>query len=110
MDTGNAGRSNFRKYLPDFVVSALSVAIYGMFIAIFIPPAKTNKAVLGVVLGAMAVSSLFAAVPVLKQVSSGFVIIITTLIVAGAAAYFCPIQEADASAGKKEREERVSES
>lgn len=83
--------------LPDFMVSALSVAIYGMFIAIFIPPAKTNKAVLGVVLGAMAVSSLFAAVPVLNQVSSGFVIIITTLLVAGAAAYFCPIQEEGAS-------------
>lgn len=88
--------------LPDFMVSALSVAIYGMFIAIFIPPAKTNKAVLGVVLGAMAVSSLFAVVPVLKQVSSGFVIIITTLVVAGAAAYFCPIQENGAPEADKE--------
>lgn len=91
--------------LPDFMVSALSVAIYGMFIAIFIPPAKTNKAVLGVVLGAMAVSSLFAAVPVLNQVSSGFVIIITTLLVAGAAAYFCPIQEDGASEGNTAGEE-----
>lgn len=81
--------------LPDFMVSALSVAIYGMFIAIFIPPAKTNRAVLGVVLGAMAVSSLFAVVPALKSVSSGFVIIITTLVVAGAAAYFCPVEQTE---------------
>lgn len=79
--------------LPAFAMSALSVAIYGMFLAVIIPPAKTNRAVLGVVLGAMAVSSLFAVVPVLKNVSSGFVIIITTLVVAGAAAYFCPVEE-----------------
>ncbi len=79
--------------LPSFMVSALSVAIYGMFLAVIIPPSKTNRAVLGVVLGAMAVSSLFAAVPVLKKVSSGFVIIITTVLVAGAAAYFCPVED-----------------
>ena len=79
--------------LPEFMMSALSVAIYGMFLAIIIPPAKTNRAVAGVGLGAMAVSSLFAAAPVLKNVSSGFVIIITTLLVAGIAAYVCPVKE-----------------
>lgn len=84
--------------LPDFMVSALSVAIYGMFLAVIIPPAKKNKAVLGVVIGAMAVSSLFAAVPVLKKVSSGFVIIITTVLVAGIAAYICPVEEKEENA------------
>lgn len=84
--------------LPAFLVSALSVAIYGMFLAIIIPPAKKNRAVLGVVVGAMAVSSLFAMVPVLKNVSSGFVIIITTLLVAGAAAWLCPVKEEEAAA------------
>ncbi len=84
--------------LPDFMVSALSVAIYGMFLAVVIPPAKKNKAVLGVVIGAMAVSSLFAAVPVLKKVSSGFVIIITTVLVAGIAAYICPVEEKEENA------------
>lgn len=79
--------------LPEFVISALSVAIYGMFLAIIIPPAKTNKAVLGVVVSAMLVSSLFAVIPVLKNVSSGFVIIITTILVAGAAAILCPVKE-----------------
>ena len=79
--------------LPDFLVSALSVAIYGMFLAVIIPPAKKNRAVLGVVIGAMAVSTLFATVPVLNKVSTGFVIIITTVLVAGIAAYFCPIEE-----------------
>ncbi len=79
--------------LPDFVTSALSVAIYGMFLAIIIPPAKANKAVLKVVIGAMVVSSIFAVAPILNQISSGFVIIITTLLVAGLAAYLYPIEE-----------------
>lgn len=79
--------------LPEFMVSALSVAIYGMFLAIIIPPAKTNRAVAGVVLGAMAVSCLFAVAPILKNVSSGFVIIITTLLVAGIAAFVSPVKE-----------------
>ncbi len=79
--------------LPDFMMSALSVAIYGMFLAIIIPPAKKNRAILAVVTGAMAVSGLFKIVPVLSRVSSGFVIILTTLLVAGIAAYFCPVHE-----------------
>lgn len=79
--------------LPGFLVSALNVAIYGMFLAVIIPPAKKNKAVLGVVIGAMAISTVFAVVPVLNKVSSGFVIIITTLIVAGLAAHLSPIPE-----------------
>lgn len=79
--------------LPDAITSALSVAIYGMFLAIVIPPAKANSHVLKVVAGAMAVSTLFAVVPILNKVSSGFVIIITTLLVAGLAAYFLPIED-----------------
>ncbi len=79
--------------LPPFLISALSVAIYGMFLAIIIPPARESRAVLGVVVGAMALSTLFAFAPVLKKVSSGFVIIITTVVVAGAAALLCPVRE-----------------
>lgn len=79
--------------LPDFIMSALGVAIYGMFLAIIVPPSKTNKAVLAVVLGAMTVSALFTWIPVLSKVSSGFVIIITTILVAGLAAWLCPVTE-----------------
>ena len=79
--------------LPAFIMSALGVAIYGMFLAIIIPPSKKSRPVLGVVVASMAVSTVFAVTPVLKQVSSGFMIIITTLLVAGLAAYFCPVEE-----------------
>ena len=84
--------------LPDFMLSALSVAIYGMFLAIIIPPSKKSRPVLGVVVASMAVSTIFAVTPVLKQVSSGFMIIITTLLVAGLAAYFCPVEEKEDTA------------
>ena len=83
--------------LPEYMVSALSVAIYGMFLAIIIPAAKKSRPVLAVVLGAMLISSLFRTVPLLQKVSSGFVIIITTLIVAGIAAALWPVQEEEES-------------
>jgi predicted branched-subunit amino acid permease len=84
--------------LPDFMISALSVAIYGMFLAIIIPPAKQNRAVLYVVAAAMVISTLFAVVPGLKEVSSGFMIIITTLLVAGVAAVLCPVDQEEKEA------------
>lgn len=80
--------------LPAFIMSALGVAIYGMFLALIIPPSKKNKAVLMVVLSAMAMSALFAWVPALSGISSGFVIIIITVLVAGLAAWLCPISPA----------------
>ena len=78
--------------LPDFVMSALGIAIYGMFLAIIIPPAKKNHTILMVVLSAMGVSFLFMVLPVLKQITSGFVIILTTVTVAGIAAKLRPIE------------------
>ena len=87
--------------LPGFLVSALSVAIYGMFLAVIIPPAKKKRPVLYVVLGAMALSTLFRVVPGLNRVSSGFVIIIVTLAAAGAAAYFFPVKENEEEAARE---------
>ncbi len=83
--------------LPNFIVSALGIAIYAMFLAIIIPPAKKDKTVLGVVLAAMIISALFSILPFLKNISSGFVIIITTLLISGIAAWLKPISEEDAT-------------
>ena len=77
--------------LPGFITSALGIALYGMFLAVIIPPAKKNRAVLGVVVGSMAMSTLFQAVPLLQRVSTGFMIIIVTVAAAGTAAFFCPV-------------------
>lgn len=80
--------------LPPRVISALSVALYGMFIAIIIPPAKGNKVLTGIILIAMSSSFLFTKISILSQISSGFKIIILTLLIAGAAAVLFPIKEA----------------
>ena len=78
--------------LPAFVISALGVAIYGMFLAIIIPPARKNHTILFVVLSSMGLSFLFSVLPVLRKVTSGFVIIITTVVIAGIAAWLRPIE------------------
>ena len=77
--------------LPAFIMSALGIAIYGMFLAIIIPPAKEERTVLYVVISAMGISGLFAVLPGLKKISSGFVIIIVTVLVAGVAAWLKPV-------------------
>lgn len=79
--------------LPLDILNALSIAIYGMFLAVIIPPAKTDKVILLVVIISMIVSGLFEILPVLNTISSGFKIIIVTLIVATLAAYFFPVKE-----------------
>lgn len=79
--------------MPPFLMSALSVAIYGMFLAIIIPPAKANRAVLLVVLCSMGISALFRFTPVLNRVTTGFVIIFTAVLVSAVAAKLCPVRE-----------------
>ncbi len=83
--------------LPGFVTSALGIALYGMFLAVIIPAAKKNRAVLWVVLGSMALSTLFQTIPFLKKVSTGFMIIIVTVAAAGTAAVFSPVKEEEKS-------------
>lgn len=77
--------------LPARAISALSVALYGMFIAIIIPPAKENRILAGIIVLSMAASLLFTEAPVLRNISSGFRIIIITLVIAGLAAWFFPV-------------------
>lgn len=79
--------------LPDHVVSALGIALYGMFIAIIIPPAKQNRVILTAIVITMCASWLFSVIPVIKNISSGFKIIILTITIAGGAAYLHPVEE-----------------
>ena len=77
--------------LPAAAADAMGVAMYGMFLAIIIPPAKKNHFVGGLVAVSMLGSFLFTVLPVLRSVSSGFRVIILTLVLAGAAALIRPI-------------------
>ncbi|HEX2947293.1 MAG TPA: AzlC family ABC transporter permease [Clostridia bacterium] len=81
--------------LPASVCSALNIAIYGMFIAIIIPPAKRSKPVLKVILLSVAISCLFRYSPVLDRLSGGFVIIICAVAASAAGALMFPVREAE---------------
>ncbi|MCI8332241.1 MAG: AzlC family ABC transporter permease [Clostridiales bacterium] len=78
--------------LPPMIQSALGIAIYGMFLAIIIPPAKHARPVLTVVLFSVVLSCIFRFVPGLKEISSGFVIIICAVTAAGLGAFCFPVQ------------------
>lgn len=62
--------------LPQMLLSAFGIALYGMFIAIVIPPCRSSRAVGVVVLSAIALSCLFYYTPVLNKLSSGWAVII----------------------------------
>lgn len=79
--------------LPERLLSALNVALYGMFLAVVIPPARNSRVLTGVILASMALSLFFAHISVLNSISSGFKIIILTVIIAGAAAFLFPLKE-----------------
>ena len=79
--------------LPEFIRTALGIAIYGMFLAIILPPARKSSPVRFVVLAAVALSLCFRYIPGLNTVSSGFVIIICSILAAAAGAWFFPAEE-----------------
>lgn len=85
--------------LPDRLVSALSIALYGMLLAVIIPPAKGNKILTGLILISMLTSFLFAQLPYLKMISSGVKIILLTILIAGIAAVLFPVKEDESEHG-----------
>ena len=88
--------------LPALVTNALGVAMYGMFLAIIIPPAKENHFLGALVAVSMAASGLFSILPYLRAISSGFRVIILTILIAGIAAVIHPIEEPGDNPGQTE--------
>ena len=77
--------------LPVSVSTAMEIVLYGMFIAIIIPPAKKQHSVLFVVIMAAALSVVFKyALPALSE---GFAIIISAIAASAAAALIFPIKD-----------------
>lgn len=84
--------------LPAIVISALGVAIYGMFIAVVIPAAKNEKATALCVGLAIILSCAFKFIKPLNSVPSGFVIIICAIIASAVFAIIAPISLKEVSA------------
>ena len=79
--------------LPARLVSALSVGLYGMFLAIIIPPARKNKVIAALVIISMAANLAFSKIPALASVSDGMRIIILTVVISLLAAILFPVRE-----------------
>lgn len=84
--------------LPANIVSALSVGLYGMFLAIIIPPARKNKILAGVVLISMGASFAFTKLPGIRALSTGTRTILLTVLIAGGAAILFPISDEEEAA------------
>lgn len=76
--------------LPISLVSAFSVALYGMFLAIIIPPARESRVVGGIILVCFLASGAASIVPFLANISTGTRIIILTVMISAVAAALFP--------------------
>ena len=76
--------------MPEALSSALGIALYGMFIAVIIPPAREERSVLFTVILAILASLAFTYLPGLKSLGGGWSIIIITILVSAVAAWVFP--------------------
>lgn len=84
--------------LPLRVVSALSVGLFGMFIAVIIPPARKQKIIAVLIVISFTLSYIVNKLAFFDFISSGVKIIILTVVIAGAAAVMFPIKEEEGHA------------
>lgn len=85
--------------LPLRVVSALSVALYGMFLAIIIPPARKSKVVAALVALSFVLSYACEYLPGLSALSDGTRTIILTVVISAGAAILFPVKDQLAEEG-----------
>lgn len=100
--------------LPASLASALSVALYGMFLAVVIPPSKNDKTIAAVVILSMIGSLGFSLMPVVRDFAASTRIIILTIVIASIAAIVRPVDdrqldEAEAHEELEDEEERRNE-
>ncbi len=79
--------------LPARAVSALSVALFGMFLAVIIPPARKNHVIALFVLVSFAASFAATYLPLISQLSGGTRTIILTVLISAIAAILFPVNE-----------------
>lgn len=96
---GTLAGSLMGSILPDLFVASLSIAIYGMFLAIIIPPAKRSRPILAVILAAALLHCALRFLPILKEIPSGIAISLAAILSALLGAALFPITE-DVEAAK----------
>lgn len=89
--TGTALGATAGQLLPKSISNALGIVLYGMFMAIIVPPARKQHSVLIVVIVSALISVLFKYL--LTAVSSGFSVIISAIIASVIGAILFPVEE-----------------
>ena len=79
--------------LPDFFRTALGIAIYGMFLAVILPPARGQKPVRVVVILSALISILLKFTPVLREIPAGYAIILCAVAASTVGALLFPIED-----------------
>lgn len=79
--------------LPEAIKAALGIALYGMFIAVVVPPATQDRGALIAALGAAFLSCCLTYIPVFAGISQGFAVVICACAAASAAAWLHPLPE-----------------
>ena len=93
MDAGHGSGRLISGLLVESVANAMGIALYAMFIAIIVPPAKSRDPSSLRSCWPCALMVLMQAVPVFAGISEGFRVIIATILAAGAAAFLFPVRE-----------------
>ncbi len=86
--------------LPLGVLSALSVALYGMFVSVFVPAAKKNRVVLSLIAISFVLSTAATYLPLVSAIPEGIRVIVLTVVISLLAAILFPID-------KKDKEEKA---
>ena len=81
--------------LPQLLINALGLALYAMFIAVIVPPARKVRPVTAAVMMAMALSAVFYWLPAMRALPGGMPIIIVTVAVSALCAVVWPHDEAN---------------
>lgn len=76
--------------LPLRLVSAFSVALYGMFLAVIIPPARKDKIIAGLIVICFAASYAASCIPFLRDLTDGTRTILLTVVISALAAIAFP--------------------
>ena len=82
-------------FMPAVLSNALGIALYGMFIAVIVPPAREHKNVLFAVMLSIAASVACPYLPIIKNLSDGWTIIVITIAVCLIAAWLFPVEESE---------------
>lgn len=76
--------------LPDIVVNALSVSLYGMFLAVIIPPAKKDKVLVLLIVVSFIANYMAIHLPFLRELSEGMRVVILIIVITSFAAVLYP--------------------